>query len=230
MALVVAGLVSVTLAANASEDRLLPLDDGTELRYGLHLPTTLDKGPVPLIVGLHYGWGGARPPAYYGRDYMNLLVVPALADLDAIIIAPDCPGRGWGDPRSDAAIMALIESVRAEFPIDPDRIVVTGFSLGGMGTWAFVSRHPELVSAAIPVAGRPSTEIVAAWDGTPVFAVHSERDDVVPIGPTRDAIGALRERGFNVELEVVEDLTHYQTPRFAEPLRRAVAWLEQVWK
>jgi len=223
-------LLSTATAAVAAEDRVLPLADGTQLRYGLHTPESLGDELVPLIVGLHYGWGGGpRPPAYYGRDYMNLLVLPALAEVGAIIVAPDCPGRGWGDARSDAAILALIESVQDEFPVDPERIVITGYSLGGMGTWTFVSRHPEIVSAAIPVAGRPAPEMIANWDGTPVLAIHSELDEVVPIGPTRDAIEALRGRQFDAELEAVPNLTHYQTPRFATPLRRAVSWLEQVW-
>jgi len=213
-----------------TEDRVLNLEDGTDLRYGLHVPASAGDGPVPLVIGLHYGWGGGgSPPPYYGRDYMNILALPGFAELDAIIIAPDCPGRGWADPRSDAAVMALVESIRAEFQIDPDRIVVTGFSLGGMGTWSFAARHPDLVSAAVPVAGRPTDEMVRGWGNIPVFAIHGDRDDVVPIGPTRDAIAKLSARGVVAELVELEGFTHFQTPSYARPLTAAVPWLERIW-
>ena len=213
-----------------AEDRVLRMADGSALRYGLQVPATLGDRPLPLIVGLHYGWGGGgSPPAYYGRDYMNLLLRPGFAALDAIIIAPDCPGRGWADPRSDAAVMELIERIREEFEVDPDRIVVTGFSLGGMGTWSFAGSHPDLVSAAVPIAGRPTDEIVSSWGEIPVFAIHGDRDDVVPIGPTRDAIAALSGRGVVAELTELPWFTHFQTPSYARPLTAVVPWLERIW-
>lgn len=231
------GLLSVVLlgaalftapgTADAAESRVLTLSDGTELRYGIHLPDSLD-GPVPLIIGLHYGWGGGgRPPAYYGRGYLDQLAGPGLADTGAIIIAPDCPGRGWGDPVSDAAVMQLVAAIRAEFDIDADRIAVTGFSLGGMGTWSFAAQHPDLIAAAIPVAGHPG-DFAAAWGTTPIYAIHGERDTVMPIAPTRAAIAELAARGVMTELAEV-DLTHSETSRYQPALRRAGAWLEQVW-
>jgi predicted peptidase len=215
-----------------AEDRVLKLTDGSGLRYGLHLPDAVGDEPLPLVVALHYSWGGGTtsPPAYYGRDYMNLLVVPGLADLEAIIVAPDCPGRGWWDERSDAALLELIAAVREEFAVDPDRIVLTGFSMGGMGTWAFAFAHPELFSAAVPMAGRPSPDIVAGWEDLPVFAIHGTEDEVVDIEPTREAIAALRERGIEAKLLEVPSVTHFQTPRFAEPMRTVVPWLRQLWE
>ena len=233
-AVIVAALIPSPRAlsgiSGATEDRVLQLEDGTDLRYGLHVPAAADDGPVPLVIGLHYGWGGGgSPPPYYGRDYMNLLARPGFAELNAIIIAPDCPGRGWGDPRSDAAVMALVESIRDEFQIDPDRIVVTGFSLGGMGTWSFAAQHPDLISAAVPVAGRPTNEMVDGWGDTPVFAIHGDKDDVVPIGPTRDAIAKLAARGVVAELVELAGYVHFQTPRYAQPLTAAVPWLERIW-
>lgn len=213
-----------------TEDRVLQLDDGTELRYGIHLPAGAGDQPRPLIVGLHYAWGGgARPPAYYGRDYMNLLVRPALEELGAVIVAPDCPGRGWADPRSDAAVLALIESVRAELPIDPEKILVTGYSMGGMGTWSFVAHHPGLVSAAIPMAGRPTREQLDGWSGTPVYAIHSRADEVVPIAPTEGAIEQLVSRGVEAELHAVDGISHYQTGRFVGSLRGSVGWVRRIW-
>jgi predicted peptidase len=230
-----AALVLATLALPApaeAQNGILELADGSALRYGLHVPDGAGDGPAPLVVALHYSWGGgtSSPPPYYGRDYMNLLVVPGLADLEAIIVAPDCPGRGWWDERSDTALLQLIAAVREEFDVDPERIVLTGFSMGGMGTWAFAFAHPELFSAAIPMAGRPSPDVVAGWGSLPVFAIHGVEDEVVSIEPTREAIAALRGRGVNAELLEVPTFTHFQTPRFAEPMRAAVPWLRQLWE
>ena len=62
---------------------------------------------------------------------------------------------------------------------------MTGFSMGGAGTWHFASRFPERFSAAIPMAGRPPADI-GAWK-MPVLAIHSRSDEVVPIAPDRSA-------------------------------------------
>jgi len=75
------------------------------------------------------------------------------------------------------------------------------------------------------VAGRPPTR---ALPTLPIWALHSTADEVIPIGPTRVAIDRLLERDPRCVLEVIDDVTHFETARFAEPLARAVAWIRGV--
>ena len=134
--------------------------------------------------------------------------------------------RRAAEARSEAAVLALLDHVAAKWPVDKRRVVVTGYSLGGGGTWHLVARHPERFCAAVPVAGWPAE---AADGSVPIYAIHGRRDEVVPLGPTEKAIDALRAKGANVALVVVDRPTHYETGRFVEPLRGAVPWLKRIW-
>jgi dipeptidyl aminopeptidase/acylaminoacyl peptidase len=64
----------------------------------------------------------------------------------------------------------------------------------------------------------------------PVFAVHSRADEVMPIGPTEQMVGELRRMGKNAQIVVLTGITHYQTDRHVDGLRRAVPWLQALWK
>ena len=164
---------------------------------------------------------------YYSMGFIRSLVVPGLKKLGAIIIAPDCPGDGWTDPISEGAVLALTEYAVRHWPVDRRRVVVTGYSLGGIGSWFFASRHPEIFSAAVPVAGRPVGDVDVR---VPIYAINGRRDEVIDIEPTRTAIESLRARGARVELIVVKGPTHYQTQAFVAPLKEAVVWLRQLWE
>jgi predicted peptidase len=220
-------VLAVAGTSRAGDDRYqraeLELDDGEVLRYGLYLPDLKPGETAPLVLALHYG-GKVTP--YYGLQFLQLLVGPAFEELGAVIVAPDCPGEGWTDPRSERAVLALLDHARDRRPIDPERTVVTGFSLGGIGAWHLARRHPARFRAAVPVAGIPTT---APGGDVPVYAIHGKLDEVIDVGPTREAIAELRERGVNAKLVIVRGLSHYQTARYAGALRRSIAWLRGVW-
>ena len=61
-------------------------------------------------------------------------------------------------------------------------------------------------------------------------SVHSRDDEVMPIGPTEARIKELQKAGVRVELVVLNGISHAQTNRFADGLRRAVPWLKQLWQ
>lgn len=65
-------------------------------------------------------------------------------------------GRGPGSVYQNYGeldVLESIEDVKAKFPVDADRISVTGFSMGGAATWYLVSHYPDLFAAAAPMAG-----------------------------------------------------------------------------
>lgn len=205
--------------------RTFTMESGATVRYSLSMPEIEDGARAPLVLALHYG-GEVTP--WYSMPFLEMLAAPAFEPLGAIIIAPDCPGRGWADPRSEEAALALLRHALDSWPADPKRVAVTGFSMGGMGAWYLAARHPGLFSAALPVAGRPA-------DGPPVtiplYAVHSRQDEVIDLGPAKKAVNEMKERGVTARLVVLEDgPTHYQTAAFTPALRRGAKWLEQLWE
>jgi predicted peptidase len=201
----------------------LKLEGGDKLLYSLSVPETADGERAPVVLALHYG-GEVTP--YYGMHFLSYFALPAFGRLNGFIVAPDCPGRGWTDPASEAAVLALLDHALSEWPVDADRVVVTGFSMGGVGAWFMAASHPERFAAAIPVAGMP---VGKPDPRVPVCAVHSRQDTIVDSEPAKLAIESLKARGGLAELIFVSGPTHYQTQRFVEPTIEAVRWLERMW-
>lgn len=237
---VFAVLSLLPLAASAQETASLParlpgihslvLQRANEppIHYALSIPDNYSsRARVPLILALHFGVGNGSS-AGAGRDVVEILIGPALAELGAIIVAPDSLRGDWSTPENDRAVNALLEMVMARYSIDTKKLVVTGFSMGGTGSWHFAAAYPERFSAAIPIAGRPP-ESALGWR-LPVLAIHSRNDQVAPIAPTETRIAELRKSGVNAKLIALTGITHYETYRFADGLQQAVPWLREIWK
>lgn len=202
---------------------------GLSIRYAISIPKDYSVStPVPLLLALHYGGS----PNGAAQGVLLNLVQPAFADLGAIVVAPESVGGSWSTAANERAVNGLLEAVQASYRIDTTRVAVTGFSMGGSGVWYFAGKYPARFSAAIPVAGMPPASADArAREGwrTPVFAVHSRSDEVMPIGPTEIRIKELQHAGVRAELVVLTGISHSQTNRFVDGLRRAVPWLKETW-
>ncbi len=206
----------------------LPRTNGAPVHYAISIPADYAPGKaVPLVLALHFGVGqGSADGA--GNDVLEILVGPGLAELGAIIVAPDSVKGNWSTPENEKAVNELLDTVLAHYSIDTKRIVVTGYSMGGAGSWSFGEKFPQRFSAAIPIAGTPP-QSAAGWK-LPVLAIHSRNDQVAPFAPTEARIAQLQQAGVNAKLILLSGITHYQTDRFQEPLRQAVPWLHDVWK
>jgi len=201
--------------------------DGPPVGYALSIPANYSPSrPVPLILALHFGVGGGGA-AGAGNDVVEILVGPALAGLGAIIVAPDSVKGNWSTPENEKAVNALLDMILARYAIDQKKIAVTGYSMGGTGSWTFAEKFPQRFSAAIPIAGTPP-ESAAGWK-LPVLAIHSRNDQVAPFGPTEARIGQLQKAGVNAKLILLSGITHYETDRFQGALQQAVPWLQQLW-
>lgn len=198
----------------------------TTLRYTLSVPYGYDGSRLrPLIVALHYD-GEVTP--YYGKNMIDVLVKPAFDSLGAIMVAPDAlEGGDWTTVTNEMAVVWLIRSLQKSYAIHPHKVLLTGFSMGGQGTWFIASRHKDLFSAALPIAGKP-----AGSDGgwtIPVYVIHSQNDEVVPLGPTRQHVDALKARGAKVELKAIAGVSHSQTFKYVGAMREAIPWLKRAW-
>jgi predicted peptidase len=196
--------------------------DGALLRYTVSIPES--PALAPLLVSLHYA-GTVTP--FYGRPLVEKLFAPALAELNPLVIAPDARDGDWTTPGNMRAVLWLTRSALASYPVDPKRALLAGFSMGARGTWHIAPRHPDLFTAAIAIAGRPSD--APDWP-MPALIIHSHDDEVVPLGPTQQRVQEQQARGAPVELRIVTGITHYGTALYALPLRESLPWLKRVWK
>jgi len=211
-----AGLHELTLAMNDKQHRytvVLPED-----------PTKRGK-KVPVIVALHYGGHGAP---HYATGFVRTLIEPGLSSLGAIVIAPDCPADSWAQPVSQAVVLSLLDHAIEAWNGDPDRVLVTGYSLGAMGTWALADAHPTRFAAALPVAGNPGKH--AATIRVPTYAIHGEKDALIPPAPSAKAIRSLKARGVEAFWVELAALTHYETGRYAPALEAAIPWIQRQLK
>jgi predicted peptidase len=221
--------VTVPVLGPGLYTRTLEREAGSSIGYAISVPPTYNRAtPAPLVLALHFGVQGG-PSLFAGRDLLRILIAPGLAELGAVLVAPDAlDGGPWNTSQNEEAVLGLLDAVMRSYSIDPRRVIVTGFSMGGAGTWHFAGKYPDRFAAAVPVAGRPPAT-AAGWR-VPVFAVHSRSDRVVPIGPTEQRIDELKRAGVAAQLFALDSPTHYQTGAHAEGVRQAVPWLRQVLK
>ena len=121
-----------------------------------------------------------------------------------------------------------MDSVIASYNVDEKKTLLTGFSMGGRGTWYLAGRNQGVFAAAIPVAGSPAAD-TDEWE-VPLYVIHSRQDRVLPLQPTQQYVDKLKENGADIRLVVIDGVTHYETGRFAEPLQKAVPWIRNAWK
>jgi predicted peptidase len=196
-------------------------------RYTICVPPGYSgEKSVPLILALHYAGHGIP---FYGEMILQEMVRPAFEELGAIIVSPDCPVKYWHQPESEQLIFDLLDTIQAKFNIDPDRILVTGYSLGGMGVWHFAGRYPGRFTAAIVMAGAPPKDALEINWRIPLMVIHGREDEVLPLQETKEIVSRLEKDGMDIEFRVLEGVTHYQTNYFVAALRNAIPWLLEVW-
>jgi predicted peptidase len=204
-------------------DGILAQIDGPLIHYAISVPKGYHGEPVPLILALHFG----GDPQGAGHAMLQILIQPALGELGALIVAPDSLGGGWSTALNEQGVNALLAAVEKSYRIDQKKAIVTGFSMGGQGTWYWANKYPDRFAAAIPISGTP-TPSAATWR-LPVFAVHSRDDQVQPIGPTEQRIAELKKRGINAQIVVLNGIAHFETYKFVGGLRQAVPWIQEIW-
>ena len=194
--------------------------------YGIWIPLDYEPEdePRPLVLALH---PGGSPGPGYGMQFLRGVVGPALQDWGAIVVSPDAPDRRWANETSERGVLALLGDVMEEYAIDRNRILVTGFSMGGRGTWYMASRHPDLFTAAIPMAARSDSDDAEQVGDMPVFIIHAREDQVVPFAPAEQLAQDMDERGQTVSFLPLEGVGHFQMG--AEPLRVAGEWIVERW-
>jgi hypothetical protein len=77
---------------------------------------------------------------------------------------------------AEVDLFEALDHVRSRYPIDEDRLVVRGFSMGGAACWQFAVHYPGLWAAAAPGAGFSETpEFLRVFQNEPVQPTWYER-------------------------------------------------------
>lgn len=105
-------------------------------------------------------------------------------------------------------LIELIQALVTEHEIDPDRIYLTGQSMGGVGTWGIVAQHADRFAAAAPVCGMWRVEDAARMKSVPLWAFHGAADKTVPVSGSRDMIAAIHAAGGEPKYTEFPDVGH----------------------
>ncbi|MDY0166395.1 MAG: 5'-nucleotidase C-terminal domain-containing protein [Thermoguttaceae bacterium] len=155
--------------------------DGSEQPYRLYLPSAHDgTRPVPLLVALH-GTGGDQNKYFDHAAYGDGIYKHEAEKRGLAVLCPlgnDALGRPteWRGV-GELHVLAAIEDVQRRFCVDPDRIVLTGQSMGGTGTTYLCCRYPDVFAAGIPLASTYGhVTLVANLRHVPMLFVHGAKD------------------------------------------------------
>jgi predicted peptidase len=217
---------------------------GAVHRYQVYVPAAYAESARrwPVILFLH----GAGERGSDGLLQTNVGLPPAIrnasAHYPAIVIIPQLPSDSLWAGTSAQAAMAALDQTLAEFRGDPDRVYLTGLSLGGNGTWNLAYQFPERFAAIAPICGfitpiprlAASKAIVQADSGdaftaiarrlrhVPTWIFHGEVDPAVSVTESRRAAEALKAAGGDVRYTEFLGSGHnvwdatYASPQFQE--------------
>ena len=104
---------------------------------------------------------------------------------DMILLCPF--GRGDVGYRwmGEADVWDTMNWVKAHYRVDERRQYLTGLSMGGFATWRLACEYPEQWAAIAPVCGGGDLKLLPRLAEMPVWCVHGEADDVVPVEYSR---------------------------------------------
>jgi len=197
---------------------------GESLNYRLYSPDTEPSTSYPLILFLHgadeRGNDNAAQLSYGVPDILEYIQ----ANEPAFLLAPQCPDElRWSNvlgrtnlqpslPEFPSHPMKLVIELLETFlnnnPVDPNRIYLTGLSLGGFGTWDLLMRRPEWFAAAIPICGGGDTDQVGKIKHIPQWIFHGSADPVIVPEHSRRMVKALKEAGGNLKYTEYEGVDH----------------------
>lgn len=106
-----------------------------------------------------------------------------------MIVASPQTASGWGA----ATIDDFIDYLRSTYTIDETRIYLTGLSMGGIGTFSYLTQMGSMgqVAAAVPICGQGNTGAAAAMKHVPVWAFHGDADKTVSVNGSINMVNAI---------------------------------------
>jgi predicted peptidase len=197
-------------------------------------PSYAERESWPLLLFLHgYGECGDGDFAKL-RIHGPIKLAEARGDFDFVVLSPQSPDPLQGlavesmtpdqrfqkiiDAWDPNVLMEVVRKVQKNAKIDPQRIYVSGLSMGGFGTWRLCGTYPDWFAAAVPICGGGKKEFGSGLKEVPVWAFHGAKDSIVPLSESEVMVEAVQEAGGDVKLTVYPEAEHdswtltYQNP------------------
>jgi predicted esterase len=192
------------------------------IRFRLRMPHEIKPNKkYPLIVWFHgQGESGNDNTRQLSHLQKTMEFFAGSNQRDFFMLATQCPkdNNRWerslskDDNKGDAPFTItseILEAIIQEFPIDVNRISVTGISSGGSAAWEFIRQHPRRFAALAPASGRPPQEAQPEpFLGTIIWAFNNRGDNGTPFDKTEQMIDVINANGGNAYLTLYEVSGH----------------------
>ena len=203
------------------------INKGDTLNYRQLFPDADTLRKYPLVIFLHgSGERGIDNDAQLKWGVMNFAEDQNMIMHPAFVIAPQCPPKiSWSNFSSNRTSMEmrlmpsptkpmellimLIHQVIKKFPIDSNRIYITGLSMGGFGTFDAIERYPNLFAAAVPVCGGGDVSRAASIAHIPMWIFHGAEDPAVNPLFSIEMAAALTKAGAHPGLTMYPEVGHF---------------------
>jgi hypothetical protein len=185
------------------------------LAYAIYLPKGYDAGAarramVVFLMGVGE-CGDNHEGIYVHGPAAELKRNKDLADwADFLVLSPQCPpGMRWETPGLDRVVLDLVELAKRSWRVDPDRVYLTGLSMGGTGTWRIAMPSGGTFAAIAPISANEfePQRSAAALKGTTVWILCGGADGGYTEG-SRNMLKALKAGGIDAIYTEVPDRQH----------------------
>lgn len=187
--------------------------------YLVYLPPNYtSQKKWPLVVYLHGAGSRGTDLGLVRREWLPDQAAQG-KPFNFILVSPQCPKNSAWLPEH---VVKLTEHVSRSLSVDRDRVYLTGYSMGGFGTWATASHDPGRFAAIAPLCGGGDAGQAERLKNVPIWAFHGDKDDVVSVKESREMVEAVRKCGGQVQLTVYPGVGHdisemtYQDGQFYE--------------
>lgn len=196
---------------------IMPLEDRTGWKYKVRIPELEVNQSASLIVGLV--WSGSENDHV---DYFDCLLEPSFRSSNSYLFVPEETTGSWFSPRKEQLILELVKNAKEYWAVDIDKIVVTGYSIGGTGSWHYAINHDSIFTAAIPMAGIHQFD---KHPQIPIYGICGDRDELID----HNQMSRLVSAGTSVlsQFEVEVNKSHFEACNYQNSLSNAARWLEE---
>jgi predicted peptidase len=182
--------------------------EGETYAYAVYVPPeyTPDKA-WPVILFLH-GSGECGEDGFLQTEVgIGRAIRRHRSMIPAVVVMPQCrPNMTWTGAMASLALRC-VEATSREYHLDPDRVYLTGLSLGGNGAWLLGAEFPGQFAAVVPISGfaelGDSTGLAAKLAPRlahlPIWCFHGDADTNVPVEKTREMVAEIRKAGGEVK-------------------------------
>ncbi|WP_375562549.1 prolyl oligopeptidase family serine peptidase [Bernardetia sp. OM2101] len=189
------------------------MTDKSKWKARLFIPNIKEEQKIPLVIALH--WAGNKN-VY--KEFATCLAFPAFDSKNVIIVAPSSEGKMWTDEPIEIRLIRLVKQLKKYLPIDEDKIMIMGYSNGGIASWQFALKYPKLFSVALPMAAIYSSKKITI----PVYALHGKNDELFDVENSEKSLLESISKGSKIEYKIIENLSHYMACNYLEELKKMI--------